>query len=131
MRNLCLYHGREFVLTMTIDKPHVAATAATVASKRGQSQPKKSSEVDRHTSDAEDQKKEKKPRSTSRGVLNRFMGKKDETEPKKEEKEADKEHIEPAEEHRTEEVAGGAALVGGGAAGVAALESSECYTTLT
>ncbi len=96
-------------------------TAAAVAAKRSQSQPKKSSEVDRadaqrKNSDLEDEeKKDTKSRSTSRGVLDRLTGKK-EPEAKKDHKNTVEEP--KADDHKPEEAAGvaaGAATVGAGA----------------
>ena len=100
------------------------AAVAVAASKRSQSQPKKSTEIDRADSDAAvEDKKKNKSRSTSRGVLNRFKGKKDEAEPKKEDAELDKEEARPEEVPTTDEVAAvtaGTAIAG--ASGIAAAE---------
>lgn len=70
-----------------------------MAKTRAQSQPKKSTEVDAAaepkrtgSSDGEDEelKKKTKSRSTSRGMLNRLKGKKEEHDAKKEEKKDEK-----------------------------------------
>ena len=111
-------------LTNFADKPNVTAAVAAAASKRSRSQPKKSSEVDRADSDpVMEEKKKNKSRSTSRGVLNRFKGKKDEPEVRKEGEELDKEEPKPEEVPTTDEVAAaaaGTAIVG--ASGIAAAE---------
>ena len=89
-------------LTNPTDAPNVAG-GAVAAAKTGASQPKKSTEVDSAepkrigSSDGEDEelKKKTKSRSTSRGMLNKLKGKKEEhdikKEEEKEEKAADKE----------------------------------------
>ena len=112
------------LLTQPSDKPNTAAGGvAAVASKRGQSQPKKSMDADktdahqRTNSDSDDQddKKKQKSRSTSRGILNRFKGNKDESDAKKEESKP--------EESKAEEAA--PAIAGGAVAGVAGAGAAE------
>lgn len=85
-------------LTNLADAPHVAG-GAVAAAKTGTSLPKKSTEVDSAepkrvgSSDGEDEelKKKNKSRSTSRGMLNKLKGKKEEHDVKKEVKEDVKE----------------------------------------
>ena len=85
---------------ITSDTPHVVAGAAGVAKT---SAPKKSTEVDSAepkrvgSSDGEDEELKKKnntkSRSTSRGMLNRLKGKKEEHDIKKDEKKEEKEAV--------------------------------------
>lgn len=115
-------------LTKLVDKPNVTAAAAAAASKRSRSQPKKSTEADRADSDAVvEDKKKNKSRSTSRGVLNRFKGKKDEPEAKKEDEDLDKEEPKPEEVPTTDEVA--AAAAGTAIAGASGIAAAEVTTT--
>ena len=80
-----------------LNAPHVAG-GAVAAAKTGASQPKKSTEVDSAepkrigSSDGEDEelKKKTKSRSTSRGMLNKLKGKKEEHDVKKEEEKEEK-----------------------------------------
>ena len=91
-------HIHQHELTNLTDAPHVAG-GAVAAAKTGASQPKKSTEVDSAepkrigSSDGEDEelKKKTKSRSTSRGMLNKLKGKKEEHDVKKEVKEDVKE----------------------------------------
>jgi hypothetical protein len=91
------------MLTIKSDTPNVIGGAAGVPKTRGQSMPKKSTEVDSAepkrvgSSDGEDEELKKKnntkSRSTSRGMLNRLKGKKEEHDVKKEEKKDEKEAV--------------------------------------
>ena len=91
-------HRSQHQLTIPTDAPNVAG-GAVAAPKTGASQPKKSTEVDSAepkrvgSSDGEDEelKKKNKSRSTSRGMLNKLKGKKEEHDVKKEEKKDEKE----------------------------------------
>jgi hypothetical protein len=91
-------HVDQHKLTTSTDAPNVAG-GAVAAAKTGASQPKKSTEVDSAepkrigSSDGEDEelKKKTKSRSTSRGMLNKLKGKKEEHDVKKEEKKDEKE----------------------------------------
>jgi hypothetical protein len=84
-------------LTNLTDAPNVAG-GAVAAAKTGASLPKKSTEVDSAepkrigSSDGEDEelKKKTKSRSTSRGMLNKLKGKKEEHDVKKEEEKEEK-----------------------------------------
>lgn len=113
------------LLTQIVDKPNSTTTTA-VASKRSQSQPKKSTEVERAHSDdvVEDKKKSNKSRSTSRGVLNRFKSKKEETEPKPEATEVEQDGLKSEDDKGTDAIAATAAATAiAGAAGIAAGET--------
>ncbi|KAF2171401.1 hypothetical protein M409DRAFT_50847 [Zasmidium cellare ATCC 36951] len=89
-----------------IEKLNKPNTVLGAASKRSQSQPKKSVDADKavaeRTGSTEEDKEDKKSRSTSRGILGRLQGKKEEAEQKvaekREEKEADKEEKKADEE---------------------------------
>jgi len=93
-------HPSQPKLTTPTDAPNVAG-GAVAAAKTGASQPKKSTEIDSAepkrvgSSDGEDEelKKKNKSRSTSRGMLNKLKGKKEEHDVKKEEKKDEKEAV--------------------------------------
>lgn len=93
-------HVSQHKLTTLTDAPNVTG-GAVAAAKTGASQPKKSTEVDSAepkrvgSSDGEDEelKKKTKSRSTSRGMLNKLKGKKEEHDVKKEEKKDEKEAV--------------------------------------
>lgn len=119
-------------------------SVAAGSTKRTQSQPKKSTEVNKETgvertgsssSEEENKEKKQKSRSTSRGLLGRLQGKKDEAEQKaaekKEEKEAEKE-IKKTDEEQTPVLASTeAAPVAGATAAAsipAAVEANEAAT---
>lgn len=87
------------MLTISADTPNTVGAAVSVPKTRGQSQPKKSTDAAdaaepqrTGSSDGDDDelKKKAKSRSTSRGMLNRLKGKKEEAEVKKEEKKEEK-----------------------------------------
>ena len=121
-------------LTTCADKPHVAASAAAVATKRSQSQPKKSTEVDKADStqrknsdlEEEDKKEQKKSRSASRGIIERLKPKKDEKKEEKEEKKTETEISKPEDESMGEAAPVGAAAVAGVAGGAAVAEGVSC-----
>ena len=119
------------------DKPNVAVGGAAAGAKRSQSQPKKSSEVEkpdatqRKNSDIEDEdKKDKKSRSASRGMLERLKPKKEEKNEEKEEKKVEQEESKLEEENKTVEAAAGLVAAGGVAGGVAAAEGTSCKLTV-
>lgn len=110
------------------DKPSTTAAAGAV---RSQSKPKKSTEaadkdkpVERTgSSDGEVADQKKKSRSTSRGMLNRFKGKKEELAEKKEEKKEEKEAEKESEETKTEEPVAASTETAPVLAGAAAAET--------
>lgn len=125
-----------FMLTISSDHPITAAGASAVAAKPSQSQPKETTEADKakdshlkNSDPKEEEKDDKKPRSTSRGVLGRLKSKKDEVETKQAEKNEEKEEPKPAEDNKVEEGAVAGTAVGATAAGAAVAEGATCKST--
>ncbi|EME50188.1 hypothetical protein DOTSEDRAFT_68899 [Dothistroma septosporum NZE10] len=125
-----------------LNKPSTVLGAGSA--KRAQSQPKKSTEVNKETgvertgsssSEEENKEKKQKSRSTSRGLLGRLQGKKDEAEQKvaekKEEKEIEKE-IKKTDEEQTPVLASTEAAPVAGATAAAAIPAAvEANETAT
>ena len=115
------------MLTQLADKPNVPTPAVAAVGKPAQ----KSTEAEKEPKrDAEEETgaKEKKTRSTSRGLVDRLKGKKEEAEAKREEKKVEKEEKKEEDKedsHATEAATAGVVGAGAVGAGAAAAATSE------